>query len=300
MFNIIAKTKLWFTLSAILTVIGLYSIFAFGLRMGLDFTGGSLLEMHFTERPAVQELQTTLTDLEAAQIQPAGTDKYIIRSKTLTETQHQDVLKKITEKYPTAIEDRFESIGPTIGAELRTKSIWSIVIVLIAIVAYIAFAFRKVSRPIASWKYGIAAIIALAHDLLMAVGIYALVSHYTGWEVDSLFITALLTLLGFSVHDTIVTFDRTRELLRSHTNESFPELVNRATNETLVRSLNTSLTAILVLFAIFLFGGASIRHFVFTLLIGMVVGTYSSIFIASPILVAWERWSKKGSNGLKD
>lgn len=293
MFNIIGKSKLWFGLSLVITAIGLYSLFTYGLRLGLDFTGGSLLEMSFDQRPTIQEFQGSLSSLESPIVQPAGADKYIVRTKSLTEAEHQTLLKNIKTAYPKASEERFESIGPTIGAELRTKSIWSIVIVLMAIVAYIAFAFRKVSQPIASWKYGVAAIIALAHDLLMAIGIYSLVSHFTGWEVDSLFITALLTLLGFSVHDTIVTFDRTRELLRAHTSEDFPTLVNRAINETIVRSLNTSLTAILVLLSIFLFGGSSIRHFIFTLLIGIIVGTYSSIFIASPLIVYWNKWARK-------
>ncbi|MFH0873327.1 MAG: protein translocase subunit SecF, partial [Candidatus Komeilibacteria bacterium] len=208
--------------------------------------------------------------------------------------KHQETLKTLRAELKTDFTElRFESIGPVIGQELRTKSIWSIIAVLIAIILYIAFAFRKVSRPVASWKYGVAAVIALAHDLITAVGIYALAAHFMRWEVDGLFITALLTILGFSVHDTIVTFDRTRELLHRTHDDNYEHVVNSAVNQTIIRSLNTSITALLVLTALFLFGGSSTKHFIFTLLVGIFIGTYSSIFIASPIVVLWNREGKK-------
>ena len=298
MFNIIGRSKIWLTVSALMIVAGLASWFSWGLNLNIDFTGGSLLEVSFSNgRPSVADMsQVIAADLPEASVQPAGDSGYILRSKTLTEEEHQKVLTLLKDKFVDQglREDRFESIGPIIGQELKTKSIWSIIIVLLAIIAYIAFAFRKVSRPVASWKYGVAAIIALIHDLLTAVGIYAFVSHFTGWTVDSLFITALLTILGFSVHDTIVTFDRIREILRNKNDLAFDQVVNQGINATIVRSINTSFTTFLVLLAIFLFGGETIRHFVFTLMIGIVVGTYSSIFIASPILVIWNRLSNRG------
>jgi preprotein translocase subunit SecF len=230
----------------------------------------------------------------ALEIQPSGEQDYLIRSESIDEAKHQALLKAVKDGTKKDITElSFESIGPTIGKELQTKSIWSILIVILAIISYIAFAFRHVSKPVASWKYGASAIIALVHDLLTAIGIYAIAAHFMGWEVDGLFITALLTILGFSVHDTIVTFDRTRELLRRSNPAEFASTVNEAINQTIVRSLNTSITALLTLTAIYLFGGESTRHFIFTLLVGITVGTYSSIFVASPILVLWNKMDKK-------
>ncbi len=255
------------------------------------------MELRFNDgRPTSEEIATILTknDLDKAQIQPSGEQDYLIRSQTIDETKHQTIITALrTETKKDITELSFQSIGPSIGKELQTKSIWAIIIVILAIISYIAFAFRKVSKPVASWKYGAAAVIALVHDLLTAIGIYAIAAHFMHWEVDGLFITALLTILGFSVHDTIVTFDRTRELLRRTSSTDFAQTVNEAINQTIVRSLNTSITALLTLTAIFLFGGESTRHFIFTLIVGIVVGTYSSIFVASPIVVLWNKLSKK-------
>jgi len=297
MFDIIGKYKLWFTLSILSIVIGMTAVGVLGLKFSLDFTGGSLMELRFNDgRPSTAEIATILSqhELDRAQIQPSGDQDFLIRSQTIDESKHQVVLQALRDGTKKDITElSFQSIGPSIGKELQTKSIWSILIVIFAIISYIAFAFRKVSKPVASWKYGAAAVIAMIHDLLTAIGIYAIVAHFTGWEVDGLFITALLTILGFSVHDTIVTFDRTRELLRRTNTTDFAATVNEAINQTIVRSLNTSITALLTLTAIFLFGGSSTRHFIFVLIVGIVVGTYSSIFVASPILVLWNKLQKK-------
>lgn len=297
MFDIIGKYKLWFSLSILSIVLGMAAIGIWGLKFSLDFTGGSLMELRFNNgRPTTEEISTILkaNGLEQSQIQPSGEQDYLIRSESIDEAKHQALLKAVKDATKKDITElSFESIGPTIGKELQTKSIWSILIVILAIISYIAFAFRHVSKPVASWKYGASAIIALVHDLLTAIGIYAIAAHFMGWEVDGLFITALLTILGFSVHDTIVTFDRTRELLRRSNPAEFASTVNEAINQTIVRSLNTSITALLTLTAIFLFGGESTRHFIFTLIVGITVGTYSSIFVASPILVLWNKMDKK-------
>ncbi|MDP1709551.1 MAG: protein translocase subunit SecF [Candidatus Komeilibacteria bacterium] len=193
------------------------------------------------------------------------------------------------------VEDQFESIGPTVGKELLRRSIYSILAVLSAIIIYIAWAFRKVSQPVSSWKYGVAAVIALTHDVVIPCGIFAVLGHFWGVEIDILFITALLTMLGFSVHDTIVVFDRTREnLARARHQGSFEETVNQSVNETIRRSINTSMTAFLALLAMYLFGGDSVKYFVLALMMGIIFGTYSSIFIASPLLVVWNNWSHRG------
>lgn len=298
MFDFIGKWKLWFAISALTIIFGVVALFVWGLKFSLDFTGGSLMELSFKDaRPTTEQVLAAMTQagFEQVQIQPSAEKDYILRTVSIDETKHQETLKALHAQLKTDFTElRFESIGPVIGQELRTKSIWSIFAVLIAIIAFIAFAFRKVSKPVASWKYGIAAVIALAHDLITAVGLYALVAHFAHWEVDGLFITALLTILGFSVHDTIVTFDRTRELLHRTHDDNYEHVVNSAVNQTIVRSLNTSITALLVLTALFLFGGESTKHFIFTLLIGIFIGTYSSIFIASPIVVLWNKVGKKG------
>jgi len=272
-----------------------------GLKPGLDFTGGSLLEVEYkNERPSNQAVEEKISPLvEKPILIPTGDKGLIIKIKAIDEAKHQEVLKNLHElagdlKDGTLVkEKRFEMIGPTVSADSRTKSFLAILFVLLAIIAYIAFAFRKVSRPVSSWKYGVCAVIALAHDVIIPSGIFAFLGHFKGVEVDTLFVTALLTVLGFSVHDTIVVFDRIRENLLKYPRETFDEIANRSVNQTMVRSINTSLTVLLVLLATFFLGGESVKYFVLTLIIGVVFGTYSSIFIASSLLVVWNRWTHK-------
>jgi len=190
------------------------------------------------------------------------------------------------------IEERFETIGPVIGEEIKKKAWVAIFFTVIAIVLYIAYVFRKVSKPVASWKYGIAAIVALVHDIVIITGLFSILGHFFGTEVNSLFITALLTILGFSVNDTIVVFDRTRENLNKHYSQDFEKIVNDSVNSSITRSVNTSLTTLLILLALFFFGGETIKDFVLALIAGVVVGTYSSIFVASPIIVSWNKMKK--------
>jgi preprotein translocase subunit SecF len=302
--NIIKYRVLWFVVSGILIAASISSLFIWGLKFGIDFTGGSIQEISWNvSRPEASVIASVLKEqgVDDAVIQNAGTNETISRFKDVTEDQHAKILQALKNKFATkdissdkVLEEKsFSSIGPAVGNEMKTKSIYAIVMVLIAIILYVAWAFRRVSRPVASWKYGVAAVIALVHDVFIPVGIFSLLGHYLGYEIDILFVTALLTVLGFSVHDTIVVFDRIRENLLK-TNGEFGEIVNHSINQTIVRSINTSLTVMMVLLAVFFFGGASVKNFVLALIIGVFFGTYSSIFIASPILVEWQtRGAKK-------
>ncbi len=297
--QIINNRKYPYLISGILILISVLSLIAWGLKLGLDFTGGSLLEINFSqERPNVTEINSALTSLNLGDliIQPSGEKNIIIKSRTINEEEHQTVintLKQILKKDNEISEIRFDSIGPVIGKELLQKSIWMLIIASLAIIAYIAYAFRKVSRPLVSWKYGVVAILALLHDVLIITGIFSILGHFWNIEVDSLFITALLTIIGFSVHDTIVVFDRTRENLSKFYSGKFDEIVNDSVNQTLARSINTSLTTLFVLLALLFFGGDSIKNFTLALALGIIIGTYSSIFIASPLIVDWNNFSKK-------
>jgi preprotein translocase subunit SecF len=294
MFSIIEHRKIWFTLSGLLVAASLILFFTFGLSLGIDFTGGSLLEVKFSEQiPAAQEIVTNVSggDWGEIQAQSGGEDNMVLRTKEINNDQKNALEEKLRENFGEIEELRFETIGPTIGKELSRKAIWAIVVVLLAIVAYIAYTFRKVSGPVPSWKFGICAIIALAHDVIIAVGIFVLLGKFLNVEVDTLFVVALLTILGYSVNDTIVVFDRVRDVLLKE-QLPFADAAEKGLRNTIVRSLNTSLTTLFVLLAIFLFGGDTIRWFILALIIGVVAGTYSSIFVATPVLVAWQKWRK--------
>jgi len=276
----------YYILSALLIIASFYSIFAFGLKFGIDFTGGSILEMSFKDaRPQNSDIEAKLKqfDLGEVVIQTTGERGVIIKMKDVTEDVHQQILKQ----FPDASQDRFETIGPTIGQELKNKTEIALVLALLAIAIYIALAFRKVSRPVSSWKYGVATLVALFHDVIIPIGVFAFLGKFYNVEIDIPIIAALLTVLGFSVHDTIVIFDRIRENLSKRISASFEETVNWSLTQTLGRSINTVLTVLFVLLAIFFFGGESLKYFSLILIIGIVSGAYSSIFIASPILVTW-------------
>jgi preprotein translocase subunit SecF len=304
--NIVKQRKINYSISAILFVASILSLIAWGLKPGLDFTGGSLLELQFSgERPVVDRVHQTLQPLNLGdvKVQLAGDDAVILRLKEIDQKTHQEILSVMKKDFErplngdqTAVsvrEERFESVGPVIGKELAQKSWMALLLTVVAIVGYIAYAFRKVAKPIASWKYGVAAIFALIHDIVIVTGIFSVLGHFMGIEVDALFITALLTILGFSVHDTIVVFDRVRENLSRHYSNDFQSVINDSVNQTFARSVNTSLTTLIVLLALFFFGGESIRYFVLALVIGITLGTYSSIFVAAPILVDWLRFDRR-------
>jgi len=246
--------------------------------------------------PANQEIEEKLRDLNLGSltIQPSGNNSALLRYASEDDTTNQSVVKALEEKYPGVTQLRVDFINSSVSKELKSKSLMAIFWAVAGIMAYIAFAFRKVSRPVESWKYGVGAVVALVHDILITVGVFAFLGHFYGIEVGIPFIAALLTILGFSVHDTIVVYDRTREnLIRSSSKDKFPDIVNRSLNETLVRSINTSLTVIITLLAIYIFGGESIKDFSLALLVGVTFGTYSSIFIASALLVTIYKWQIK-------
>lgn len=292
--GIIKHRRIWYCISGLLVAASLVALMMWGLRLGIDFTGGSFIELEFQGvRPSVDELTSALRGLNIGEpkIQPAGESQVFIRMKDIDESTHQAILQALTGSFSDGIvEKRFNSIGPVIGRELKQKSLTALIVVFIGIVLYIAWAFRKVSHPVSSWKYGITALIALAHDALIPMGVFAFLGKFYGVEIESLFVAALLTVIGFSVHDTIVVFDRIRENLKlSAGREPFEETIGRSINQTIARSINTSLTTVLVMLALFFLGGASTKFFALAFLIGVTLGTYSSIFIASPLLLAWRK-----------
>jgi len=288
---IVKHRKVFFLISALLVAASIIVLVVWGLNLGIDFTGGSLMELEFKQsRPSNQEIKDTVSVLELGEInvQPTKEKNIILRIRDIDEETHQKVLLTI-QQLGEVKELRFESVGPVIGQELKKKSFYSIIIALIAILLFIASAFRKVSFIVKSYKYGLLAIVALFHDILIVLGVFVVLGHFFSVEIGIAFVAALLATLGYSVNDTIVVFDRVREnLLVTEHREDFGKLVGRSLKQTIVRSVNTSLTTILVLLAVLIFGGATIQYFVLALIIGIAAGTYSSLFIASPLLVSWE------------
>lgn len=294
--NIIRHSKLWLTISGVLTVAALVCVLVFGLNPGIDFTGGSLMNIRVPEgvaqeavRSAVEEAGYTPT------VQAVGDGSMIVRVAPLTEEQHQVMLASLRTTFGDVTELQFDSVGPTVGTELKKKATTAIILVLALIAAYIAWAFRRVSEPVASWKYGLITLLSAAHDVIIPLGVFAVLGKLFGYEADTAFVAALLTILGYSINDTIVVFDRTRENLYRHRHDesSFGHTVNTSIKETLGRSLNTTLTTLLPVVAIVIFGGESTRAFALTLMVGIISGAYSSIFLASPLLVMSERWGKQ-------
>lgn len=338
MINIIQRRKISYLFSGLVIIAGIIVIATMGLRLGIDFTGGSLLEVRYTvERPAPEEINEVVAEqsLGSLQLQAVNTQGYLLRLPDITDQQRRDLMEALRNRIGDdgsgegltvesgegslvqseidlglsfeedengaqnrIVEERFETIGPVIGRELVGKSFQAIIVVLIAILIYIAWAFRKVSWPVQSWKYGLVALITLFHDVLIVFGVYTLLTHLYGWELNTAFVAAILTILGYSVNDTIVVFDRIRENVPRESG-TFEEIVNLSVNQTLSRSLITSLTTLFVLLAVVFIGGASIQSFVAALSIGVVVGTYSSIFIASPLLVSAQLRAKGGKKKAK-
>lgn len=288
---IINHRKIWYAFSLFIVIASMFAVFKFGLKQGIDFTGGSFLEAEYVSaRPDISLIREKAGNLSFGNVsvQPSGEKSIIVKTRNLTEEEHQNLLAVLGPK-ESFKETRFDSIGPTIGKELKKKSVTAIIFVIVMIILYIAFAFRKVSRPVSSFYYGFAAIVALIHDVALPAGVFAVLGHYYGVEIDTLFVTALLTVLGFSVHDTIVVFDRVRENLKGGYSGDFAETVGSSVKQTIGRSINTSLTVILVLLAVFFLGGESTKYFSLALLIGVAIGTYSSIFLASPLLVTLQK-----------
>ena len=287
--NIVGKRYWWFGLSLVFILPGLFSLVAHGLNLGIDFTGGTIWELQMSKPVEPSQVVSVLAPFGYgdAEVQTSANNGIIIRMKELKEGSDTktNISNALTAKFGTFKELELQSVGPSLGVEIRNRAIVAIILASIGVITYIAYAFRNTQNPL---LYGVAAIIAMLHDVLIVLGIFSILGWISGVEVDSLFVTAILTVIGFSVHDTIVVFDRIRENLARRAGRSFEEVVNYSVVQTLVRSLNTSLTVVFTLIALYLFGGESTRWFVFALLIGIVSGTYSSIFNASQVLVVWE------------
>ena len=292
MIKLLNYYKYLFALSGVILILGIASLAIYHLKLGVDFKGGTIAELKFVNSFNTDEIHQILINdgIKNAQLQTSGDNGLIIKTEAIEKEQHDKVLSDIRSKVGDFEEKRFDSIGPVIGQALKKNALYQLLIVSLGIILYIAYAFRRSARPITAWQFGIAAIIALLHDLLIVLGIFSILGHYKGIEIDSLFVTAMLTVLGFSVHDTIVVFDRIRENLRVYAGQPIEFIVNHSISQTIVRSLNTSLTVLFVLLALLLFGGETIRYFVLALFIGVAAGTYSSIFVASPILLLWQKW----------
>lgn len=292
---IIKYKKIFLSISALLVLGSITLIAVFGLRLGIDFKGGALQEVVYTMRPETTVVKNALAKagFEDALVQPVGENGYLIKTTDLTAEAHTEMLGALRSVGEGMTEKSYNSIGPSVGKELRTKAVFAISAVAIAIILFIAYAFRKVSKPVSSWKYGLIAVVTLLHDITIPSGVFALLGHFYGAEVDTLFVVALLTVLGLSVSDTIVVFDRIRENLRAHNDESFAGTVGKSLSQTFTRSINTSLTVILALLALYFFGPEATKNFSLVLVVGMFFGTYSSIFVASPLLVVLESMQKK-------
>ncbi len=302
-FPLIEYRKVYFIFSGILVTASIIALFVWGLKPGIDFTGGTSIEVSFSsKRPSTEEVKKALETLALGEIavSPVAENSFTIRTKPLENKDHDALIAQLQKtftkdpKQPSVTEQQFETVGPVIGSELRRKTIWAIILAILGIVLLITWSFRKVSYPVKSWKYGVATIVALVHDVMIPTGAFAILGKLYGFEANALLVVALLTILGFSVHDTIVVFDRTRENLLKHRNMGFAQVVNQSLNETLVRSINTSVTLVLILATMLVFGGETIRDFILTLLIGVIFGTYSSIFVASPLLVEWYERGQRG------
>ena len=289
---VIKHKKVFVIISIILVVLSISSIAYFGLKPGIDFKGGSLTEVEYkTTRPEQASIDKALLPLSLGEtiIQPTGNLGYSIKTRAVTEAERAGIMKALG---TDALEKSFTSIGPSVGAELVRKSIISFILVSLGIIFFIAYSFRKVSRVISSWKYGFIAIVTLIHDILIPVGVFAILSHVYGTEVDTLFVVAILTILGLSVSDTIVVFDRVRENIRIGNFKTFEETVGRSLEQVYTRSIATSSTVIIVLLALVFFGPASTKVFAMMLTAGMFLGAYSSIFLASPLLVMFNNMGK--------
>jgi preprotein translocase subunit SecF len=352
---VVNNKNIFLTIGGVVMTAAIVCIAYFGLSLGIDFTGGSILEVQFADRPTIEAVEADVAelDIEESSVRPTGETGYVIRTPFLDESQRAQLMSNLrttvavtatsssasatsslatttttdgnisgsavakgtttastqkstattsaTATAPTSgvSQERFSAIGPTVGSQLATNAIWGIIAVVIAIILFVTFAFRKVSEPVSSWMYGSTAIVALIHDILVPAGVFAILGATMGAQVDLLFVMALLAILGFSVNDTIVVFDRIRENLREgyegSEEDTFAETVGLSLEQTYARSINTSLTTLVVLAALYFLGGESTRLFSLTLLLGVIAGTYSSIFLASPLLVKIRQWQQESA-----
>mgnify|MGYP001561065801 FL=1 len=291
--DVAGKKVIFLSASALLVILSLTSIAVFGFRQGIDLAGGTNWQIKFEEENAT--LSGIQGYFESAGIKgfsarEISKKNFILRLPAISEEEHREYLERLREKFGKFNEERFESIGPAVGAELRKKSLTALVLVLGGISLYVTWAFRKVSKPVQSWKYGVITLLTLFHDTIVPAGLLSFLGYYKNVEIDTNFIVALLVIMGFSVHDTIVVFDRIRENLTANRGQvSLAGTINKSVRETLARSVNTSLTLVLMLTALYIFGPLSLKYFILVILTGTVVGTYSSIFVASPLIIVLKR-----------
>lgn len=296
---IITHRKIFYIISTVLISVSVLSVLVWGINFGIDFTGGSILEINYTQSHQEKSTVSDLIegrDLGDFSLRETGDSGYILRTKTITDEVKNNIVSDLG-TLGTVEEIRFNTIGPTLGDELKTKSLVAILVVIISIIFFVAYAFRQVSKPVSSWKYGFVAIAAFLHDVLIPVGLFAVLGHFLGVEVDTLFVVAILVVLGYSINDTIVVFDRIRENLREYPEqkriEQFENVVGKSLKQTITRSINTSLTTLVTLLAIYFIGGESTKYFALALIAGVIAGTYSSIFFAAPMLVTINQFQKK-------
>ncbi len=289
------KKILWLAISVAIMIPGIIALSVWKLPLGIDFRGGAQFELKFDKTPTQEALKQKITSYPEARgvtVTTAEGESFIVRVLPISEGEYKEISKKLETDFGTYTEKQFQSVGPSVSKDLTRKAITAVVIATLLIILYLAYSFRGVSHPVSSWRFGLVAAVALLHDLLISIGVFAILAHYFNYEVDSSFITAMLTIMGFSVHDTIVVFDRIRENLtknRVATAAEFEQVADDSLGETLNRSIATSLTVIFTLSALAILGGESIRGFVVTLLVGIFIGTYSSIFTATPLLVLWQQ-----------
>ncbi|MBP9763535.1 MAG: protein translocase subunit SecF [Candidatus Pacebacteria bacterium] len=300
MFAIINK-KIFYILSIVLTIIALFSIFVFKLNPGIDFTGGSVLEVSFPEqKPTQEQIESSIKEFNGGNflVRSAGENGYIIKTSTIDDTTKKSIENAISQNGQIKfVEEKFITVGPTLGEELTSNALLAVLMIVIAITLYVAYVFRSVSKPVSSWKYGFATIIALIHDVILTIGFFAILGKFFGVEIDALFVTAILVVLGYSVNDSIVVLDRVREKLKNTKEElrqsQFTELVGKSLVETVARSLNTTITTLLSLVALYFFGGEATKNFALALIVGITAGAYSSIFVAPQLLVSFYEKGKK-------
>jgi len=305
---VVKYRKIFYSISILFVAFSIFAISFWGLTLGIDFKGGTSVEFAYTdERPEINVIKSQINTLnftpsisDSYSLVPVGKNGYTLNLRKITEEERLSLIFALTNNNPDKIEfKKINSVGPTLGKEAIRKSTISFVLVLLFIVLYLWFAFRKVSNSVPSWKYGLISIVALCHDVIIPTGIFAVLGHYIGgYEIDTLFVTAVLVILGFSVHDTIVVFDRVRENLKNNRMDkndmSFEDIVGISVRQTAIRSINTSLTTLFSVLVVYLIGPVATKNFALVLLFGIFFGTYSSIFIASNLLVTVERWQKKG------
>ena len=301
--DIIGKRYLYFGISLAIIIPGTLALIFWGLPLAVDFVGGSVVEIRFVsgETPTLQEVRDVYTQFgyEDAEPRTSGDGEMIIRTPHLDDATNSEIIAALEEQTNTQIEMlQFESVGPTIGREVAIRAMGAVALAAVAILLYIWYAFRGIPN---AYRYGVSAIIAMLHDVLVVLGVQSILSHFLGWEVNALFLTALLTVISFSVHDSIVVFDRIRENSRRMRRVPYDDMVNQSIVQTMARSINTQFTVFLTLLALLLFGGSTLRHFILIMMVGLLSGTYSSIFNAAPILVVWENrewrtWFHRGAS----